>query len=70
MLFAVRTRQLQRQLLVILLFIGFWYLNECTTLGKNILDFSCYLIEALGLGDASLGEDFLCMVFWLLMVMY
>jgi hypothetical protein len=29
-----------------------------------------HLIEALGLGDAILGEDLLCMVFWLLMVIY
>jgi hypothetical protein len=28
------------------------------------------VIEELGLGDASLGEDLLCMVFWLLMAMY
>jgi hypothetical protein len=28
-----------------------------------------YLIEALGLGVASLGEDIFYMVFWLLMVM-
>jgi hypothetical protein len=29
-----------------------------------------HIIKELGLGDASLGEDLFCMVFWLLMVMY
>jgi hypothetical protein len=29
-----------------------------------------HLIKVLGLGDAILGEDLLCMVFLLLMVMY
>jgi len=46
------------------------YLGECATLGEGArlgealtwcyLDYSS---ETLALGDASLGEDFLCMVF-------
>jgi hypothetical protein len=29
-----------------------------------------HIIEELGLGDARLGDNLLCMVFWLLMMMY
>jgi hypothetical protein len=39
-------------------------------LGRILLVSLGHLIEALGLGDASLGEDLLYMVFFLLMVMY
>jgi hypothetical protein len=39
-------------------------------LGRIFLASLGHIIEALGLGDASLAKDFLYMVIWLLMVMY
>jgi hypothetical protein len=39
-------------------------------LGRIFLVTLGHIIKLLGLSDSSLGEDILCMVFWLLMVMY
>jgi hypothetical protein len=54
--------------LVISVFLVSWRVRH--TWISSCLVILGHLIEVLGLDDAILGEDLLCMVFWLLMVMY
>jgi hypothetical protein len=57
--------------LAVSLFLGYWLSWRVHhTWRSSCLVILGHIIEELGLGDASLGEDLLCMVFWLLMVMY
>ena len=70
LLYAVSARNLQLQLCYFTIS-WFWLSWRVRHTWRN----SClvilgHLIEVIGLGDAILGEDILCMVFWLLMVMY
>jgi hypothetical protein len=57
--------------LAVLLFLGYslsWRVRH--TWRSSCLVILGHIIEELGLGDASLGEDILYMVFWLLTMMY
>jgi hypothetical protein len=47
-----------------------WHINMAHEDNLSMTEELGHFIEALGLGDDSLGVDLLCMVFWPLMVMY